>query len=95
MKYSVEQLDAGVVVKLVDARSEAQHLLAAVRNCSKALQQGCSVECGKMATLEESVDGETIVVHLLPKSGEHIEASCVRRCLQALWRQADMGSTGH
>ena len=87
MDYRVEQDNGEVVVTVEGAEGRETALLEAVRNCPKALHQGCSAECGKAAAFEPCVAGDGLVMHLVPRAGQQLEVGAVRRCLALLWKQ--------
>ena len=87
MRYSVEQQDDGIVVTIEDAAGREKGLLDAVHNCGKAVEKGCTVECGKIGSLEQCQRNDSVVLRLIPLPGQHLDASSVKRCLQLLWKQ--------
>lgn len=86
MRYSIEQEDDEIIVTIEDADGHERALLDAVRNCPQAAQHGCAVECGKIASFEQYGLGDAVVMRLVPRSGEQLEMSAVRSCLNILWK---------
>lgn len=84
MKYSLEQEDAEIVVRIDNADGQAKQFLEGVRRCGHIARQGCAVECGKIAAMTEASHGSTVVLRMVPRAGERIEINVVRRCLNAL-----------
>jgi len=93
MKYSLEQQDAGIVIRIEDAGGQASQFLDAVRNCKNADRQGCAVECGKVAAMEEASQGDAVILRMMPRAGERIEINVVRRCLKVLWKSCSVDET--
>lgn len=84
MKFSIEQRDTDILIRIEDFGEPGEHFLDAVRSCGKATQQGCALECGKMASIEETSHANTVVMRMVPRPGERVDANTVKRCLEAL-----------
>ena len=81
MKFSLEQEDAEIVVRIENADGQAKQFLEGVRSCGHVARHGCAVECGKIATMTEASHGGAVLLRMLPRAGERIEINVVRRCL--------------
>lgn len=82
MKYSIEESEAGIRIRIDDVAGEEESLLQAIRECRRQSAWACpSAACGNIGAMEEHAEGGSVFVQLTPRPGVQLDAVGIGQCL--------------
>jgi hypothetical protein len=82
-RYTIDQNDDGLTIRVTETGPGADHLLAAFQECQEGLCACPTDEYEKVSTLSvESEGSDAITLRLVPKPGQRFDESEIDTCLQ-------------
>jgi hypothetical protein len=82
-RYTVDQSDDGLTIRVTETGPGADHVLAAFQECQEGRCDCPTDEYEKVSTLNvESEGSDAITLRLVPKSGQRFDESEIDACLQ-------------
>ena len=82
-RYTINQSDEDLTIRVTETGPGADQLLTAFRECQQGRCDCPTDEYEKVSTLDvESEEGDTITLRLVPKPGQRFDESEIDACLQ-------------
>jgi hypothetical protein len=82
LKLHIEQQGPDVSVRIEGVAGEARALIEAIRLCRKSAWACQSGECRNVETIEDRIEGGSVLLALVARPGARVEASGVEVCLR-------------
>ena len=82
MRYQVEKQGADVIVRIDDVAGRERALIDAIHLCRQSAWACQSGECCNIGAIEEHVEGGSVVLKLIPRSGVEVNPRGIEICLR-------------
>jgi hypothetical protein len=88
MKYWIIERDGGFSVRIDEVRGQEQMLLDKIHRCRQSAWACPSGECRNIASIDEHVEGGSIVLTLAARPDTQLDRAGIRECLRYVLGQA-------
>ncbi len=82
MRFSVQEQDGGLSVRIEGVAGREQALLEAIRACRASAWACPSGECMNIAAIAERVENGSLILALTPRPAARLDARGIEQCLR-------------
>ncbi len=82
MRFSVQEQDGGLSVRIEGVAGREQALLEAIRACRASAWACPSGECMNIAAIAERIENGSLILALTPRPAARLDARGIEQCLR-------------
>jgi hypothetical protein len=87
MRCSITEREGALVVRIDDIRGGEQTLLDKIRQCRASAWACPSGECMNVGSIDERVEGEAVLLTLMPRHQQTLDRAGIGECLRYMLGQ--------